>query len=339
MPLNPTRQVNFNVRYELGTTGPAREYTVYSAQIRENNFVQLFGEDSPTQNDFMLYQAKGQGFSLHVYIPSMQRHELCQQSGSSMENIINERLHMLVGLHQLAIQRFNSFGGVVEPNHCFEIVFGRTILANRMPFHYENIVFPNYSKFKDIGDPRIQEIICHEIGHSLAKQTWGKALTNPNYISLEEGFCDHIAGLTENLPLSATPPTSSHQMYVSLEQAANINGLTQLDVELSLVGKIPQGNAGPMYLGYTTHRFGKEFITAFIELFPKTLLIPLFKSLSGQPLTNSDRGTEYLRSKLNELLADDPKREEKIAAFEKRLHQRLLDEGRVFSTIRGMDFH
>lgn len=281
------------------------------------------------RRDFRKIETQYEGFQFDLYISDSD-----YQKATSEE--IREGVEVFVGAYKNAIRRFSELGAIIPTGTKFEMFFGET--KQGLPYHLNGRVFPHIIKFGSRLSPRFQEILEHEIGHNLSFLVLKKALHDPTIMALEEGLAQYAAA-AENLPVRLNKPGSYHQLLVTTEQPANIKGLTQLDVEISLGGTPSARKAGRLYKGKTTHLFGLEFIHAFIEIFSIKQLIPFLKRLKRMKKISGvmpDYGTEFIKVKLREMLAQDPDRERIIQAFEDRLHERLIVEQRVYSTEGGV---
>lgn len=208
--------------------------------------------------------------------------------------------------------KFNVVFGKTAEGHPFNLVYRRTSRSNIYP---DCLPFNNN---KDMLTPKEKYYLLHEIGHGLFAIVLGN-LIHPRNKSIEEGTIDHllrsrldIVGYAEN-PKYDVPPGKLDEM----------EGLTQLDVEISLWGKerVLSKENFKGYAGYTHHEFGMQFVDAFLANFYEEDLAEFLRRLRA--LENTIPENDYGSRQVREILYDMGYTDVEINRFRDDLHSRL----------------
>ncbi len=208
--------------------------------------------------------------------------------------------------------KFNVVFGKTAKGHPFNLVYSKTSRSNIYP---DSLPFENG---KDLLTLTQKYLLLHEIGHGFFAIAIGN-LTHPRNKAIEEGAVDHMIKSRLDLYGEVKRP----KVNISREQADNIQGITQLDVEASIWGKehVVKVEAPKGYSGYTHHLFGIEFIDAYFDIFPSETFPGFLRRLKAveDNAPKNDFGTIQIKAIFRKMGFS----EGAIADFEKDLHRRL----------------
>ena len=194
-------------------------------------------------------------------------------------------------------------------NHIYLYNKTSNILTNFLPYEDGQHVMTELQR----------RIMFHEIGHSLFTIAVG-GMQDPRTRALEEGFVDYFSEKTLGKEMDEG---FYGKASISAGQAANMKGLSQLDIDASIWGDDVALKASKVknYVGVTHHAFGIEFIKAFIDVFGKEKLLEFLKRVkkSEDAPMMGDYGTKLVKGVLEKMGYSQAK----ITEFQNELYRRL----------------
>lgn len=284
--------------------------------------------DVPTTIDGRIIEESGFYFQKFRYAGNFYSINVPKGVFEKLSTEENEQLVVSVlDLYRRAFEKTSDLLGFAPEGYRFNSIFANTQKGNSFNVLYSiskiSNIYTNFIPYNNPENPLTENqrwIILHEIGHSLFAISIG-TIVNPKDKYMEEGVVDLLAD--EVLGEEFKYRNRGHSWKISSRQARDLDGLSQLDMDVSIWGKNrvlgKTGEEG--YPGITHHGFGFEFINTFIAIFGEKDLAEFlikFRS-SGDIVGEKDYGT----IRILKILSSMGYSSEEISAFEKELHIRL----------------
>ena len=274
---------------------------------KEKVEVQISSLLKPTDMEGLIKEETGFYFLRYKYKKNFFNINLPQRVFDGLDNQETEGLIAAVtDLYTRSFDVSKELLGTVLDGYKFNITFANVKKGhafNRVYHHSKTSnIFTNFLPYKNNKEamaPEDEQVILHEIGHSVFAISIG-ILNNPEDKYMGEGFADYFANKVMKKTI-AKPP----KIVISKEQADRISGLAQMDVDAQIwdkefLSKAPRQKG---YLGVTHHLFGLEFITAFTDLFGEKNLKEFLKRFrASEDTPKKDYGTSIIKQILSAYL-------------------------------------
>jgi hypothetical protein len=318
-----------NVSYGDGRV--TKTYDIGGATVK----VKIISSLMPTMLEGRIKEESGFYFFKMNFMNNFFSVNVPQRSYDKMtEQQKNDLVAAVLLLHGRSFEVSRAMLGYMPTGYRFNVTFGETQSGypfNRVySYSKTSNIYPDFLPFEGkmipgeaIKTPMTgfeESIMLHEIGHSIFAIVIGN-IKNPKNKYMEEGFVDYFADKV--LGRKSPHREAIEKITITNAQAANINGLSQLDVDVSIWGEEKALNSSTMegYAGITHHHFGYEFIRTYIDVFGEKNLrgfLDRFRQTEERP----DEG-DYGTKRINDLLLKMGYPLEKTEEFQKMLHERL----------------